>query len=90
MPPATCAFPAEGCAAHRTLPQPQPRPLTVQPHSARPQPCRHGSELPLEIERLWSTLAGNRRNIIPVLDFLVSLGMHVAFQVGRLQTAAAA
>ncbi|KAI8469209.1 MAG: cell morphogenesis central region-domain-containing protein [Monoraphidium minutum] len=41
---------------------------------------RHGSELPLEIERLWSTLAGNRRNIIPVLDFLVSLGMHVAFQ----------
>jgi hypothetical protein len=43
---------------------------------------RHGSELPLEIERLWSTLAGNRRNIIPVLDFLVSLGMHVAFQVG--------
>jgi len=42
---------------------------------------RHGSELPLEIERLWSTLAGNRRNIIPVLDFLVGLGMHVAFQV---------
>lgn len=52
--------------------------------SALPPPNRHrrhGSELPLEIERLWSTLAGNRRNIIPVLDFLVSLGMHVAFQV---------
>lgn len=51
----------------------------------RQHPHRHGSELPLEIERLWSTLAANRRNIIPVLDFLVSLGMHVAFQVRRRQ-----
>jgi hypothetical protein len=41
---------------------------------------RHGSELPLEIERLWSTLAATKRNIIPMLDFLVTLGMHVAYQ----------
>eukprot|EP00775_Hariotina_reticulata_P013221 gene13221-13351_t len=40
----------------------------------------HGDELPLEIERLWSTLAANRRNIIPILDFLTSLGTHMAYQ----------
>jgi hypothetical protein len=44
--------------------------------------CRHGDELPLEIERLWRTLAHNRRNIIPMLDFLASLGTHMAYQVG--------
>lgn len=43
---------------------------------------RHGDELPLEIERLWRTLAHNRRNIIPMLDFLASLGTHMAYQVG--------
>ena len=42
---------------------------------------RHGDELPLEVERLWATLAVNRRNIIPLLDFLVSLGCHMACQV---------
>ncbi|WIA40102.1 hypothetical protein OEZ86_013510 [Tetradesmus obliquus] len=41
---------------------------------------RHGDELPLEIERLWATLAANRRNIIPMLDFLASLGTHMAYQ----------
>lgn len=46
---------------------------------------RHGDELPLEIERLWSTLAGNRRNIIPILDFLASLGTHMAYQVSKRQ-----
>lgn len=46
---------------------------------------RHGDELPVEIERLWSTLALNRRNIIPVLDFLATLGTHVAYQVGHWQ-----
>jgi hypothetical protein len=48
-------------------------------------PCRHGDELPLEIERLWRTLAHNRRNIIPMLDFLASLGTHMAYQVGGMQ-----
>jgi hypothetical protein len=48
-------------------------------------PCRHGDELPLEIERLWRTLAHNRRNIIPMLDFLASLGTHMAYQVGATQ-----
>jgi hypothetical protein len=43
---------------------------------------RHGSELPQEIERLWSTLAVNKRNIVPMLDFLLGLGMHYAYQVG--------
>jgi hypothetical protein len=43
--------------------------------------ARHGDELPLEIERLWSTLAMNRRNIIPVMDFLATLGTHMACQV---------
>lgn len=42
---------------------------------------RHGDELPLEIERLWRTLAHNRRNIIPMLDFLASLGTHMSYQV---------
>src|SRR5512139_2900137 len=46
---------------------------------------RHGDELPLEIERLWRTLAHNRRNIIPMLDFLASLGTHMAYQVGGMQ-----
>eukprot|EP00798_Chlamydomonas_sp_ICE-L_P017185 gene17185-23502_t len=40
----------------------------------------HGSKFPFEIERLWSTLADNKRNIIPILDFLISLGMHCALQ----------
>lgn len=43
--------------------------------------CRHADELPLEIERLWRTLAHNRRNIIPMLDFLASLGTHMSYQV---------
>lgn len=43
--------------------------------------CRHGDELPSEIENLWSKLANNRRNIIPILDFLATLGTHMAYQV---------
>lgn len=50
-------------------------------------PGRHGDELPLEIERLWRTLAHNRHNIIPMLDFLASLGTHMAYQVGGMQPA---
>lgn len=77
------------CAAVRDCNNCYGTPTVDPPPLWTPSPwataCRHGSELPLEIERLWSTLAGNRRNIIPVLDFLVSLGMHVAFQVGGLR-----
>jgi hypothetical protein len=52
--------------------------------SAAAAATRHGDELPLEIERLWSTLAANRRNIIPILDFLASLGTHMAYQVRHI------
>ncbi|CAG9464766.1 unnamed protein product [Pedinophyceae sp. YPF-701] len=34
-----------------------------------------GSHFPYEIERLWIAIAENRRNIIPVLDFLISKGV---------------
>jgi len=36
---------------------------------------QHGPQFPYEVERLWSTLAGNKRNIIPILDFLMRKGM---------------
>lgn len=45
---------------------------------------RHGDELPSEIENLWSKLANNRRNIIPILDFLATLGTHMAYQVSAV------
>ncbi|KAK9829934.1 hypothetical protein WJX72_008722 [[Myrmecia] bisecta] len=36
---------------------------------------RHGDNVAHEIERLWSTLAANRRNIIPILDYVISQGL---------------
>lgn len=42
---------------------------------------RHGTSFPFEIERLWSTLAACKRNIIPCLDFLLTQGVHAALQV---------
>ncbi|XP_020587896.1 cell morphogenesis protein PAG1 isoform X2 [Phalaenopsis equestris] len=36
---------------------------------------KHGDQFPDEIEKLWSTVASNTRNIIPVLDFLVTKGI---------------
>ncbi|KAJ1692491.1 hypothetical protein LUZ63_009189 [Rhynchospora breviuscula] len=36
---------------------------------------RHGDQFPDEIEKLWSTVASNTRNIIPVLDFLIAKGI---------------
>ena len=33
---------------------------------------RHGDQFPDEIEKLWSTVAAKRRNIIPVINFLIS------------------
>lgn len=35
----------------------------------------HGGSLPREVERLWSTVAANKRNVLPVLDFLVAKGV---------------
>ncbi|CAM6088431.1 unnamed protein product [Calypogeia fissa] len=36
---------------------------------------RHGDQFPDEIEKLWSTVATKWRNIIPVLDFLITKGI---------------
>ena len=36
---------------------------------------KHGKEFTYEVERLWSTVASNKRNIVPILDFLVGFGM---------------
>ncbi|PKA53442.1 hypothetical protein AXF42_Ash012384 [Apostasia shenzhenica] len=36
---------------------------------------KHGDQFPDEIEKLWSTVASNTRNIIPVLDFLITKGI---------------
>lgn len=36
---------------------------------------KHGDQFPDEIEKLWSTVANNTRNIIPVLDFLITKGI---------------
>ena len=42
---------------------------------------QHGAVFPHEIERLWSTVAANKRNIIPILDFVVSKGLLEGTQV---------
>lgn len=36
---------------------------------------RHGAAFAYEIERLWTTVASNKHNIIPILEFLISLGL---------------
>ena len=46
--------------------------------------AQHGAVYPHEIERLWSTVASNKRNIIPSLDYVVSKGQQKAMQVGLL------
>ncbi len=45
---------------------------------------KHGDQLLQETEALWQTVARNRRNVIPVLDFLLSRGL----QEGASQTTA--
>lgn len=35
----------------------------------------HGSRFSYEVEKLWSTVAGNPKNVRPLLDFLVSYGV---------------
>lgn len=39
---------------------------------------RLGAVMPWQTELLWGTLARSKRNIIPILDFLTSLGMDTA------------
>ena len=36
---------------------------------------QHGAAFAYEIERLWTTVASNKHNIIPILEFLISLGL---------------
>eukprot|EP00850_Spirogloea_muscicola_P016988 SM000142S00502 [mRNA] locus=s142:28293:45159:+ [translate_table: standard] len=36
---------------------------------------KHGDQFPDEIEKLWSTVAARWRNIVPVLDFLITKGI---------------
>lgn len=43
--------------------------------------AQHGAVFPHEIECLWSTVAGNKRNIIPILDFVISKGLASCGQV---------
>jgi hypothetical protein len=46
---------------------------------------QHGDAFPHEVERLWGTVAANKRNVIPILDFLISRGMQeVNLQVAPL------
>ena len=33
---------------------------------------QHGGSFPHEIERLWCTVATNKRNVIPILEFLIT------------------
>lgn len=42
---------------------------------------QHGGAFPVEVEGLWTQLARRTRNINPILDFLLSLGMDTALQV---------
>lgn len=45
----------------------------------------HGSHYSYEIEKMWSTVAGNPKNVRPILDFLVSFGVkECAVQVRRI------
>ena len=36
---------------------------------------QHGGAFPHEIERLWCTVATVKRNVIPILEFLISRGL---------------
>ncbi|KAK9867850.1 hypothetical protein WJX84_002781 [Apatococcus fuscideae] len=36
---------------------------------------QHGNAFPQEVERLWCTMALNSRNVIPILDFIISYGI---------------
>lgn len=40
----------------------------------------HGASFPHEIERLWCTVAANKRNVITILEFLISKPANVISQ----------
>ena len=39
---------------------------------------QHAAAFPSETERLWCTVAANKRNVIPILDFLITRGLQEA------------
>ncbi|CAL8468215.1 g7754 [Coccomyxa elongata] len=41
---------------------------------------QHAAAFPGETERLWCTVAANKRNVIPILDFLITRGLQEAFE----------
>ena len=47
--------------------------------------AQHGAVFPHEIECLWSTVANNKRNIIPILDYVISKGLTDCDQVQYVQ-----
>ena len=50
---------------------------------------QHGAAAAYEIERLWTTLASNKNNIAPILEFLISLGLqeiHAGVRFGALKS----
>lgn len=47
---------------------------------------QHGGAFPHEIERLWCTVAANKRNVIPILEFLISRGLQEMNFQARLST----
>lgn len=47
--------------------------------------AQHGAVFPHEIECLWSTVANNKRNIIPILDYVISKGLTNCDQVQYTQ-----
>lgn len=41
----------------------------------------HASAFPHETGQLWSTVAANKRNVIPVLDFIITQGLQEAAEL---------
>lgn len=39
---------------------------------------QHAAAFPSETERLWRTVAASKRNVIPILDFLITRGLQEA------------
>lgn len=41
----------------------------------------HASAFPLEIGQLWLNVAANKRNVIPILDFVITQGLQEAAEL---------
>ncbi len=41
----------------------------------------HASAFPLETGQLWLTVAANKRNVIPILDFVITQGLQEAAEL---------